>query len=127
MGHQNLASIAAMAADGLGNLYVGGSYANTSLRIGATVLPNLSGMYPPPIGPAPPNPYTNRYYTDAFVARLDAATGTWNWAVRNGGTSAEVAFGIIADRQGRVYARGTFINPLNGVTNLVQLDGGTGT
>lgn len=125
--HQNMARLSQMVSDGAGHLYVTGSYTNRSARIGGTVLPNLSTMRPQP-NPLPPVPYTNWYYADAFVARLDAGTGAWDWAVRRGGAYEEVAANVAADAQGRVYVVGRF-NGLaqgEGETGLAQLDGATG-
>ncbi len=125
--HQNLVSISAAAFDGAGHLYVTGSYTNSSVRIGATVLPNQSAMYPIPI-PIPPTPYTNNYQSDVFVARLDASTGAWGWAVRTGGTGNESAIGLVVDKQGRVYLQGILsADPaIWAATDLAQLDGATG-
>ena len=84
-------------------------------------------MRPPPIGPAPPQPYTNNYYSDAFVARFDATTASWDWAVRNGGPSNEYATAPLVDAQGRAYVLGEFANPaLTGNAQLAQLDAATG-
>jgi len=125
--HLNLLSLGSMSYDGLGHLYITGAYQSTAARIGSTVLPNLSGMIPPPV-PLPAIPYTNNYFTDAFVARLSAATGAWDWAVRNGGTYQDVSGLIQADTQGRVYVDGSFDNPTvaGGGPNFAQLDGATG-
>lgn len=73
--HQNLVSISVAAFDGAGHLYVTGNYANSGVRIGATVLPNQSAMYPIS-NPLPPISYTNNYQSDAFMVRLEAATGS---------------------------------------------------
>ena len=126
--HQNLIHGASLAADGAGHLYVTGAYESTAARIGTTVLPNASVLYPPPVGPPGPPPFTNHYFSDAFVARLDAATGAWDWAVRNGGPYAEGGTTPVADPQGRVYLLGSFDNATiagEGV-KLAQLDGATG-
>ncbi len=127
-GQQNKATASSLTYDGAGRLYLSGGYASYGARIGGIFLPNLSDQYPPPIGPAPPNPYTNNYYSDAFVARLDAGTGAWQWAVRNGGLGNESASLSTADAQGRVYAVGSFVGPTPGGSpaNLAQLDGATG-
>ena len=133
---QNLAGTVGLTADGLGHLYVAGIYANQSVRLGPFVLPNLSVMQPPLV-PGPPVPYTNNYHTDVFVARLDAATGAWQWAVRAGGSQHDYLGTIAADPQGRVYvgARGRpgvfegFANPLapsGGPVYSAELAGATG-
>jgi hypothetical protein len=134
-GHNSLPYIKAIAVDGQGHIYVGGTYQGTSARFGATILPNLSGVRPIP-NPAPPIIYTT-YYPDAFVARLDAGTGAWQWAVRAGGSGEDGINSLAVDTQGRVYAGGgspnlapatTFQNPLTGTgaVTAAQLDGATG-
>ncbi|GAA3931825.1 hypothetical protein GCM10022406_16100 [Hymenobacter algoricola] len=125
--HQNLVEGATLSADGLGHLYVAGSYTNRSMRIGATVLLNLSTQYPLP-NPLPPVPYTNNYYPDAFVACLDTA-GQWQWATRNGGTYFEQVSKVMTDTQGRVYVLG-FLDEMRPAISLAQkvgqLDAATG-
>lgn len=125
--HQNLLGAGRMAYDGVGHFYVAGSYRSTSARVGSTVLPNRSAMAPQP-NPLPPQPYTNNYYTDAFVARFDATTQTWDWAVRNGGPDYEGAALPVVDAQGRVYVIGSFDSPATvaGYSHLAQLDAATG-
>ncbi|TGE04810.1 SBBP repeat-containing protein [Hymenobacter fodinae] len=44
--------------------------------------------------------------SDVFVAKL-AATGTWQWAVRAGGTGYDRGTGLAPDNQGGVYITGT--------------------
>lgn len=125
--HQNLASASA-SFDGKGHAYLSGNYASTSMRIGTTILPNLSAQYPQP-NPLPSTPYTNHYMTDAFVARLDLTTLTWDWAVRNGGPGQENAGQKVIDPQGRLYVLGDFssLTPGGAAGNFAQLDGATGT
>ena len=130
---QNIVEFGAMATDGAGHLYVCGAYRNTAARFGSTLLSNASRMAPPS-NPPQSVPYTNNYYSDGYVARLDAATGTWQWAVRAGGVLDDYIGGIVADGQGRVFVGGRqaaitdFQNPLAGgsAVNLGQLDGATG-
>lgn len=118
--NQNLASVNSLASDGLGHLYVAGSYLSASARIGGTLLPNLSATYQLPT--------SIHRFSDAFAARLDANTGAWQWAARYGGTYAESITGVAADRQGRVYA----IGRLNGAgandetMHLAQINAATG-
>ena len=122
---QNLAS-AAMVYDGAGHVYVSGAYEGPSVRIGNTVLPNLSAQGPQP-NPLPPVPYTNNYYPDAFVARLDATTGIWDWAVRNGGPGSEAAFGVLLNPRGGAYVTGGFVAPGSGqLRDFAQIDPATG-
>ena len=129
--HQNVISRnlreAELAYDGAGHLYLAGSYEGAAVRFGATVLPNQSVQAPQP-NPLPPVPYTNNYYSDAYVAQLDAATGAWGWAVRSGGPNNEKAFGVAADGQGRVYAMGDFASAVLGAENwqLLQLQAANG-
>ncbi|WP_305013236.1 T9SS type A sorting domain-containing protein [Hymenobacter mellowenesis] len=77
----------AVAPDGAGGVLVAGTFDGPALRVGATVLQNVGNG------------------TDLFVARLDAATGAWGWAVSTGhGTVADLA----ADAQGNAYLTGEF-------------------
>lgn len=129
---QNLAGITGFSADGAGHLYVTGVYVNQSVRLGSFVLPNVSGAVPPSV-PAPPVPCTNCYFRDAFVARLDAASGAWQWAARAGDTQDDVIGAVCSDGQGRVYVGTTayagFADPLlagGGYVYSAQLDGATG-
>ena len=69
--------------DGMGNFYLVGSFTSQNVKIGAVTLTNTGPLIPPPIGPAPPTPNTDRYYNDAFAARIDTL-GTCQWAVRWG-------------------------------------------
>ena len=114
--------------DGAGNLYVVGNYGSWGTSIGATTLPNLSSVIVlnplPPLGVIP-------YGTDVYVARLDAATGSWQWAVRAGGQQSDGIGHVVADGQRRVFVAGGyygFENPLpgGGQTQLAELDGATG-
>jgi len=124
--HQNLLrGLGSMAYDGAGHLHVTGMYESTAARFGATVLPNLSRQRPQPVPPPTPL-YTNNYEPDAFVARLDMATGAWDWAVRNGGPGSEAATLGAADAQGRVYVGGFFTDAAGASRTFAQLDGATG-
>ncbi len=125
--HYNLAGASYLATDGAGYLYVTGSYTSTQARIGPAVLPNLSVQKPIPT-PPPSTPYTNNYYSDAFVARLNATTGAWDWAVRQGGAYDDVAAQVAVVAPGRVYALGVFAASAPGPpsTQLALLDAATG-
>lgn len=48
-------------------------------------------------------------FYDAFVARL-GSSGTWEWAVRGGGSHWDKGFGVCADAAGNVYVAGTYRN-----------------
>ena len=127
--HQNLVTGAGgLSLDGTGHLYLAGSYQSTAARFGATVLPNRSVQQPPLMGQPTPPPYPNNYWPDAFAARLDAATGAWDWASRNGGAYGDWGGQTVSDAQGRVYVLGYF-NPsavAGEDVSLAQLDGATG-
>lgn len=129
---QNLANSAALAYDGTGHLYLTGAYYSKSMRLGNIVLPNLSDVQPQ--APEAPRAYTN-YYSDAYVAKLDAATGAWQWGARAGGAQSDGIGNVAADKQGRLYVAGGafgvpgFDSPLpgGGRARLAQLDGATGS
>jgi hypothetical protein len=59
-------------ADKLGGVYLTGYYEQAAVQFGATTLS-----------------YQGTYY-DCFVAKLEAATGQWRWAVRAGGELNDV-------------------------------------
>lgn len=128
---QNLADGRALASDGAGHLYLAGNYNSQSMRLGSIVLPNLSSVTPQ--APEAPRSFTD-YYADVFVARLDAATGAWQWGARAGGAQSDEIGALAADKQGRVYVAGGafgvpagFDSPLSGArVHLAQLDGATG-
>ncbi len=72
-----------LAADGRGGFFIVGAYDGRAIRIGATSIESNS--------------------SDKFLARIDAATGTWDWAVRAGlGTVTDLA----VDAQGNGYLSG---------------------
>ncbi|GAA4346315.1 hypothetical protein GCM10023185_00700 [Hymenobacter saemangeumensis] len=116
-----------LAYDGSGHLYVGGYYVSAAARIGATVMPNLSARLPSP--PNSPVYYPNNYGADAFVARLDAGTGQWDWAVRNGGVGNEGVVNTVADARGQLHLTGNLLDPTPnaGRFQFARLDGATGT
>ena len=111
-----------IALDGNGHVYVVGGYANSAARFGNVVLPNLSSVQPPYNPQAPP--YPGYYYTDAYISRLDAATGAWEWAARYGGAEQDVASQPILDGQGRFYVTGGWFGP---DYKLGRIDPATGT
>ncbi|MDO7847935.1 T9SS type A sorting domain-containing protein [Hymenobacter sp. M29] len=89
-----------LATDDRGHLYACGNFSGATARFGATTLTNTSGTYQ---GPA----LGSIQNDDAFVARLNAATGAWQWAVRGGSVDGE-ELNRIAVRGSRVYAAGIF-------------------
>ena len=46
-------------------------------------------------------------YEDIFIAKLDSS-GNWLWAVRAGGTSDDLGYGIAVDGVGNAYVTGSF-------------------
>jgi len=44
---------------------------------------------------------------DIFVAKLDT-NGTWQWAIKGGGSSSDYGYGVAIDNSGNVYATGYF-------------------
>lgn len=126
--HNNLMSAAAvdLTNDASGHLYLTGNYEYTSARFGTTVLPNLSDPQPPGNPQSPPTP--SYYYDDAFVARLNAATGAWEWAVRTGGRGTDYAYCPLLDSQGRLFAITASVDLVRPafLASLAQLDPATG-
>lgn len=116
-----------LAIDQQGSLYVGGSYTGILAHVGATMLFNQGKPYVP--FPEAPHPITY-YYPNAFVARLDAATGTWGWATRAGGLDGAQIRYLVTDTQGRLYVSGYFLNGIGPVSasavSAAQLDAATG-
>ena len=89
--------------DGVGHLYVGGHF---------------SPIRPPQTGPPGATFGTTTVYTaggtDGVVAQLDTA-GTWQWAIRAGGSGDDGLGPVAFDAQGRVLLRGSF----NGATSVI--------
>ena len=71
-------------------VFVGGQFSNASIMLGGTTLFNSNSR-----GGSP----------DAYVARLNAATGSFQWARRIEGTAAEVVLGLAVDGN-NVFAAG---------------------
>lgn len=104
--------------DGADNVYAGGVFQGT-ITIGGQEL-------------------TSAGSNDAFVAKLDADTGTAAWAVRFGSTDLDSTEGIAVDSDGDVFVVGKFKGTVNfGGGNLtsagdndvfvLKLDGASGT
>ena len=81
-GTDNYDGLLAVAADGLGHVYVGGN-----------TLGSFAG-------------YTNAGGNDAFISQLDAATGAVNWTFQIGTSGDEFGYGLGADSLGNVYLGG---------------------
>jgi len=66
--------------------------------------------------------------TDVFVAKLNAATGAFTWAVSVGSASSDAALGICVDGSGNPYIIGTYFVSINlGGTPLTTTgEGATG-
>jgi hypothetical protein len=79
----------ATAVDAQGNVFVAGSFTGQA-AFGSTLLVSAGS-------------------TDAFVAKWDATTQAWAWAVAGGGTAEDVGFGI-AVSEGEVYVSGYVTN-----------------
>ncbi|MDD3464742.1 MAG: SBBP repeat-containing protein [Candidatus Cloacimonetes bacterium] len=79
-----------IAVDGVGNAYVTGSFRGTA-TFGNHVL-TVSG---------------DEWFKDIFAAKLDPS-GNWLWAVRAGGTSEDMGYGIDVDGAGNAYVTGHF-------------------
>ncbi len=90
-----------LAADGQGHLYVCGGFSGATAPFGSTTLTNASATYQ---GPGAPG---SVQMSDAFVARLNANTGAWQWATRAGGPDAESLTQVMV-RGSRVYTSGVF-------------------
>ena len=94
-------SVSAATSDGAGGLYIAGAYGSglltpDTLLVGRTVLVNNS-----PVG-LPASRTRNGY-----VARLDAATGAWRWAVQTTGNGDDYLGQPRLDGAGHVYVSGS--------------------
>ncbi|GAA3987355.1 T9SS type A sorting domain-containing protein [Hymenobacter antarcticus] len=102
-------SMSTVAIDGARGLYVAGAFGRgapnspaDTLIIGNTVLTNTGSV-------GPPGPSGNVLRTfDGYVARLDAATGAWRWAVQTYGAGDEFLVTPRVDGAGRVLVAGNF-------------------
>ena len=103
-----------LALDGAGGVYVGGNYASTTpVQFGPVV------MTPPPV---------QGQRRGVFAAKLDAGTGTWQWANWGGGygpNGVDLLQSLAADGAGNVVAAGYFLSaaPPFGATTLINRSG----
>ena len=82
---------AAIALDAAGNEYITGTFSGR-LVLGATTLISAGGE-------------------DIFVAKRNAATGAWLWAVRAGSSSVDdYSYGVAVDAMGNALVTGSFRN-----------------
>ena len=96
-GNDNGAPSGGICTDGT-NIYVTGAYSGAATSFGATSLT--------------PNGGTG---TDAFVAKLNASTGAWTWAVTLGGTgNVDSGVALCIDPSGNPYVLGSFNGTLSG-------------
>ena len=123
-GGQHRLSLYQATYDGQGHLCLAGSFDSQNAHLGSFTLTNAGPLVPPPIGPAPPTPNTDRYFSDAFVARYDTA-GTWQWATRRGGPNAnDYAYLPTLDGTGRLLV--LYAYDYNYPVQLASLDYATG-
>jgi len=91
---------AAIDLDSSGNVYVIGVFEETA-TFGGTSL-------------------TSSGDTDIFIAKL-SSSGSWQWAVKAGGTNGDEGYGIAVDSSGNAYVTGFFSeNATFGSTNLAS-------
>ncbi|MBF9143102.1 T9SS type A sorting domain-containing protein [Hymenobacter properus] len=88
--------------DRYGNAYSTGVFTSDTLKFDRTTLTNT--------GPRQPPAYTSRTY-NAFVAKLNVATGRWRWAAQSRGDGDEGLGGPLFDAQGQLYVGGGFSPP----------------
>jgi hypothetical protein len=81
-----------IAKDGIGNVYVTGSFSSSTITFGEITLTNASTAFAP---------------EDMFVVKYDPS-GTAIWAKSAGGISANRGSGIATDGSGNVYVTGPF-------------------
>ena len=91
-------SMASVAVDATGNVYVGGYFSAATLTLGANILTNNT-------------PYN--FTHDAFVAKLDP-TGQWVWAHRLGGPGYDGLLDLAAAANGDVVFTGYIQGPVDG-------------
>ncbi|TGE25085.1 T9SS type A sorting domain-containing protein [Hymenobacter aquaticus] len=90
----------ALATDEQNHLYVAGRFDGNRAIFGSTMLLNTSGVY---YSEAPGSIQRG----DVFVARMNTADGTWQWAAQAGGLDEEYLSDMVV-RDSRVYVSGSF-------------------
>jgi hypothetical protein len=93
-------------ADGTGNLFIAGTFSG-SVTVGGTRLTSAGSQ-------------------DIFVAKWSRATGGFVWAVRAGGSGAEVLQAMAAN-SGSLYLTGMFNGPTCAVGGTMLANAGTGS
>lgn len=89
-----------VATDAAGNVYVAGSFSGSFTPAGSAT------------------PLTSAGGSDAFVTKY-SRNGTFQWAVRMGGTQGDEGTGIVADINGNVFVVGSYTGPaVFGTTTL---------
>jgi hypothetical protein len=84
-----------IAVDGVGNVYIIGSFPSAAAIFGSTTLTNT-------------NPNSNSYTdNDVFVVKYNSS-GVVQWAVKGGGTGYDHGSGIAVDGSANVYITGIF-------------------
>jgi outer membrane protein assembly factor BamB len=81
----------AVGLDSLGNIYVTGSYSNSTITFGTTTLINAGN-------------------TDIYVVKYDTS-GNVVWAKSAGGTNKDISMSIALDSDGNSYVTGNFTSP----------------
>ncbi len=94
-----IAGMGGIAVDSSGNAFVAGPFYQNA-TFGNTTLINSGGA-------------------DVYIAKI-SSSGEWQWAVRAGGSSSDIGYGIALDSSGNIYATGTFRdNATFGNTSLI--------
>lgn len=87
-----------LTTDGSNNIYAGGEFANTINFVGSSLSLTATGS------------------TDGFIGKI--SNGNWEWALKIGSSTAVQLRNIAFDKNGDVYATGTF----TGTTTFESLD-----
>ncbi len=108
LGSNTLPSVAATPS---GDVLLAGTFSSTyasgpfAFTLGSTTLVTAGGY-------------------DAYVARLNGATGAWSWALRAGGSGNDEGLGICADAAGNALVSGSFGGTATfGTSTLVSAGG----